>query len=45
MNPTNFNQGNIKHVLAFASSFTLGDGELHVEFASNEHEHTKWNMV
>jgi hypothetical protein len=33
------------HILAFVSSFTLGDGELHVEFASNKGEHAKWNMV
>jgi hypothetical protein len=35
----------MQHVLAFMSSFTLGDGELHVEFASNEREHAKWNML
>jgi hypothetical protein len=35
----------MQHVLAFVLSFTLGDGELHVEFATNECEHAKWNMV
>jgi hypothetical protein len=45
MNPTDFNQGNMQHVLAFVLNFTLGDCELYVEFASNKCEHAKWNMV
>ncbi len=35
----------MEHILAFKSSFRLGDGEFHVVFVANECEPTKWYIV